>query len=91
MELLGSVLNKIFNDLGIDKSIKKYQIFSDWDEVVGQKIAAVTEPQRISDDKIIVKVKNDTWRNELVFYKSAILKKIQTKTGSHTINDIIFI
>ena len=91
MELLGSVLNKVFNDLGIEKSIKRYQVLSDWRKIVGKKIAEVTEPQRISDNKIIVKAKNDVWRNELVFYKTAILKKIQTKTGSQTIKDIIFI
>ena len=91
MELLGSVLNKFFNDLGIDQSIKRYQVLNDLNDIVGKKIADVTEPKRLADNKIIIKVKNDAWRNELVFYKTAILKKIQTKTGSQTIKDIIFI
>jgi len=91
MELLGSVLNKVFDELGINQSIKRYQVLSDWNDIVGKRISDLTEPQRVADNKIIVKVKNDSWRQELVFYKPAILNKIQTKTGSQTIKDIIFI
>jgi hypothetical protein len=38
-----------------------------------------------------VKVVNAPWRNELVFFKEEILKKIAARIGDGKINDIYFI
>ena len=91
MELIGNILNKCLADLGIQKPIKKYQALHSWHKIVGEKISKVTEPERVSDGKIFVKVKNDAWRTELVFYKKDIIHKINNAAGSSVVEDIIFI
>ena len=91
MQNLGEILHDTLQELGIEKSIKKYQALFVWPLVVGEKIASVTEPKYISKDKIFIKVKNAAWRNELVFHKAAILSSLNRKLGSGIINEIIFL
>lgn len=91
MKTIGTILLNYFKDLGIEKPLQRYHALDIWAEVVGEKLAEVTKPQRISEDKIIVKVKNDTWRYELGYHKTEIIHKINTRLGERVIKDIIFI
>ena len=91
MKTIGTILLNYFKDLGIEKPIQRYQALDIWAEVVGEKISEVTKPQRITKDKIIVKVKNDTWRYEIGYHKAEIIRKINTRLGGEVIKDIIFI
>ena len=91
MEQIGNILHQFFYELGIDKPILKFQALDMWSKVVGEKISEVTEPRRITDGKIFVKVKNDTWRNELVYYKKNIIEKLNNELGSRIVKDIILI
>jgi predicted nucleic acid-binding Zn ribbon protein len=91
METIGHILNKCLNDLGIQKSVKRYRALQIWHDVVGERISKVTEPVRMSDAKLFVKVKNDTWRNEIVFYKKEIIGNINKALGSAVIDDIVFL
>ena len=89
MELIGQILNKYLTDLGIQKPIINYKALHSWHEIVGEKISKVTEPERLSDGKIFVKVKNAAWRNELVFHKRDIIDKINRAVGSSVVKDIV--
>lgn len=91
METLGHILNKCLSDLGIQKSVKRYRALQIWHDVVGERISKVTEPVRMSDAKLFVKVQNDAWRNEIVFYKKEIIGNINKALGSAVIEDIILI
>ena len=91
MEKFGNILNHFLSELGIEKSIMKYQALNMWREVVGEKISEVTEPHRLTNGKMFVRVTNDSWRNELVFYKPEIIEKINDELGSKVVEDIILI
>jgi len=91
MKTIGKILLDYFKDIGIEKPIKRYQALEVWSEVVGEKLSEVTKPQRISAGTLVVKVKNDTWRYEIGYHKTEIVKKINKKLGDDIIEDIIFI
>ena len=91
MENISSIFNRIFISAGIEKPVRNYQTFVRWPDVVGDKIASVTEFLRFSNGKVFVKVKNDSWRNELVFYKQEIIDKINRDIGSNEVNDIVLL
>ncbi len=91
MKTIGNILLDYFKDIGIEKPIKRYQALDIWPEVVGEKLSEVTKPQRISAGKMVVKVKNDTWRYEIGYHRTEIIKRINTKLGDDVIKDIIFI
>jgi predicted nucleic acid-binding Zn ribbon protein len=91
MEQLGDILRLTLKEFGIEKPIKQYEVLWVWPQVVGEKIASVTEPRNIVNGKLFIKVKNAAWRNELVFLKKVLIEKLNQKTGSHLVKDIIMI
>jgi len=88
---LGNSLTMLLKRMGIERKVKEYQAFTEWPEIVGEKISKVTKPEKIAEDVLFVKVKNSAWRNELIFMKTEILKKIDQAIGSGIIKDIKFI
>jgi predicted nucleic acid-binding Zn ribbon protein len=91
LESLAAILEQYFRKVGITIPIKRYSVFGIWVEAVGPRIASVTEPTRISGDRLFVKVKNDVWRNELLFHKEELLQKLNRQLGGEMIRDIILI
>ncbi len=88
---LGDILKATIKELGIEKPIQQYEALVIWPQVVGEKIASVTEPKHIANGKLFIKVKNAAWRNELVFHRSDLIRKMNEKTGRVTVRDIILI
>jgi predicted nucleic acid-binding Zn ribbon protein len=91
MELLGNIIRNYLKDIGVEKPVKRYEALSLWNSVVGKRIADVTEPVRISDGKMFIKVKNDTWRNELLYHKQKIIRDINLRLETKAITDIVLI
>ena len=90
MESVGDILYKYLRDLGLAQSLKRFEVLRIWPEVVGDSISRVTEPQRLSDGILFVKVNNQTWRNELIYYKSELIRKVNIKMEFDIIRDIKF-
>jgi predicted nucleic acid-binding Zn ribbon protein len=91
LESLAVIFEQYFRKVGIATPIKRYAVFCEWKEIVGTRVASVTEPARISGERLFIKVKSDVWRNELIFHKADILKKINQRAGEETIKDIVLI
>ncbi|MCK9408586.1 MAG: DUF721 domain-containing protein [Bacteroidetes bacterium] len=90
MQTLGDALKMLVQSLGIEKQVEQYKIFDVWNEVVGQQVAKVAQPERLHNGVLIVSVNNAPWRNELTFRKREILEKIHEQTNSQSITDIKF-
>lgn len=65
-------------------------IIDQWDQLVGQKIAAVTSARRVDRQILWVKVSDSTWAYHLTLLKPQLLKKINQYAGENIINDIFF-
>lgn len=91
MEQLGSIIRKTIKELGIEKPIQQYEALHLWPKIVGEKIASVTEPRHIVKGKLFIKVKNATWRNELVFHRLELIKKMNQQLGRCVIKEIVLI
>ncbi len=91
MEHFGSIIQSFIHDLGIEKPILQYKALQIWPQAVGERISQVTEPVRFKDGKIFVRVKSDSWRNELVYYKSEIIQKINHSLGRKIVEEIILL
>jgi len=91
MERIGNIIVPFIKELGIDTKIKHYEALSIWSNVVGERIARVTEPERIVDGKLFIKVRNDAWRNELLYMKSDLISRVNMKLGRSLIKDILLI
>ena len=87
---IGDLLRKALQSVGIAERIDKQMAVTFWPEIVGEKLAEKSTAVRVEKDVLKVKVDSAPWRNELVFFKEDILKKIAARIGEGKINDIYF-
>lgn len=87
---LGSVIDALVRQLGIQTKLKQYDIVDVWGSIVGTQIADVTSIDKIEKNVLVVKVTAAPWRTELTFRKKEILEKIHAAMNSDAIKDIRF-
>jgi len=88
MKTLGQALKQLIKDLGIESEIIHHQAVQLWPEVVGRKIASISQAEKIDGKILFVKVKNDSWRNELVFLKKDIIERLNKRIGKKIVEDL---
>jgi len=89
-QALGQIFKDLFRDLGIARSIEQHGALAIWDEVVGERVAGLTQPERIERGILTVRVNSPVWRNELVFMKADIVRKINETLNKDVVKDIKF-
>ena len=87
---IGKLLRKTLEAAGIAERVDRQMAVAFWAEIVGPKLAQKTTALRVEKDVLKVKVVSAPWRNELVFLKKEILKKVADRIGAGKINDIYF-
>ncbi len=87
---IGNVFTQLFRDLGIDKAIQQNMAVSQWAEIVGERIAQISEADRIENGVLYVKVSSPVWRNELVFMKSSLINSVNEALTKNVVKDIKF-
>jgi predicted nucleic acid-binding Zn ribbon protein len=61
--------------------ISSFQTLVNWKEIVGETLAAVTEPLKIEKEVLLIRVEEAAWRSELQFMKPELLRKIRENAG----------
>ncbi|MBT3229173.1 MAG: DUF721 domain-containing protein [Candidatus Marinimicrobia bacterium] len=89
-QIIGNVFTQLFQDLGIDKAIQQNMAVSRWAEIVGERIAQISEAERIEKGVLYVKVSSPVWRNELVFMKSNLINTVNEALAKTVVKDIKF-
>jgi len=62
-----------------------------WQECVGSTIGENTTIKNFKNGILTIKTKTSVWRNELLFQKTDIIKKINLKLDKNKIKDIRFL
>lgn len=88
---IGKILNDLVGDLGIDKKLAETRACLLWDNVVGEKLSSVTSVSSTRRGKLFVRVKTASWRNELLFLKERIIRRLNEKVGQNVVKDIVFL
>lgn len=88
MKTLGQALGQLIKELGIESEIIHHQAVQLWPEVVGRKIANISQAEKIDGKILFIKVKNDSWRNELVFLKKDIIERLNKRIGKKVVEDL---
>lgn len=87
---IGTLIPSLLDELGLSATLKDYRVLDRWPEIVGGKIASVTSAERLKDGRLWVKVRHSTWRSELQFLKTDLIRKINETFGETIVKDIIF-
>ena len=91
MQELKSAISLFLKKNNLETGVNQNNALLIWESVVGDKIGQNTTPDKVEHGVLTVKVKNSTWRQELVFEKQSILTKLNLKLGNKTIREIRFI
>ena len=87
---LGQLIDRLLRNYNLQRRVKESSVITIWHSAVGKKISRVTEPIKVQDGKLFVRVSTPSWRNELVLMKPHIKEKINTQIGEDILSDIIF-
>jgi len=87
---LGDVLESFLSRSGLKRRIQEQKILDLWEKVVGQAVAERTEPIRVQNRVLQVKVDSSVWMQQLQFMKSLILQKFQQQLGGNFLQDLRF-
>lgn len=87
---LKEALEGYFKGKRWDKKLKGYQAINCWEEVVGEEIAQHSQPIKIQDQTLLLRVKSNVWANELNLRKGELIQKINLKAGEEIISNILF-
>ena len=85
---LGRIIPELLKEFGLDKKARNYDIITHWDEIVGEKIAAVTKAEKLDRGVLTVRVLNSVWRYELTLHSKTILQKIASEYGPGLVSEI---
>ncbi len=87
---LSDVFNELLHNEGLHDKIRKAKVISLWADIVGPHITKNTFNLRFDDNKLIVHVKSDALRHELMFMKTQIIHHIHQRIKEEFIEDILF-
>jgi predicted nucleic acid-binding Zn ribbon protein len=85
---IGVILSSLIKKLGFEKKLSELDAVLLWPEVVGQKIAEISEAIKITDGKLVVKVPDPTWRNQLIYFKREFIAGLNARLGKAVVKDI---
>lgn len=86
-EALESYLEKA----GISEKIEAASVVPEWPALVGDGIAAVTTPLRVSNGVLFVAVRSSAWLSELKLMERDILKRLNAGKAKGRISSIRFV
>ena len=86
-----TILGQLLKKYNLENDMFHQTIFYSWQEIVGHKLAKICEPVELERGKLVLKVKNEIWRQELGKKRKELLNSIKTKSKVNKINSIEFI
>jgi hypothetical protein len=87
----GTVLGDLLERLDVRDRLRAYGVWNVWAEEVGEIIAAKTEPIRIEDGKLFVRVGSSTWMQELQYLKDEIRTRLNRRLGAPIVRDLYLV
>lgn len=87
---LGAVLQQALKASRIDVDLEAYELWQQWNDVVGPAIAENTRPEAIKGKLFLVNVSSAPWMQQLQFLKPALIEKLNETLGKEVVGDIRF-
>lgn len=88
---LGEALEGFLRRSGIGERIEAASVIPEWEQRVGDRIAAVTTPLRVSGGTLFVSVRSSAWLMELKLIERDVLRKVNAGKGTGRIQRIRFV
>lgn len=90
MQSVGSVLDRVLADLGLEPALRGWRAVETWPRVVGPRIAARTRAVAFRDGTLHVEVEGSAWLHEIGFLKRDLLRRLHEALGSDEVKELRF-
>jgi predicted nucleic acid-binding Zn ribbon protein len=84
-------LQKYLDKAGISEKIEAASVVPDWPRLVGEGIAGVTTPLRVTNGVLVVGVQSSAWLSELKLMEREIIKRLNAEKVRGKISAIRFV
>ena len=84
-------LQKYLDKAGISEKIEAASVVPDWPRLVGEGIAGVTTPLRVTNGVLVVGVQSSAWLSELKLMEREIIKRLNAEKDRGKISAIRFV
>jgi predicted nucleic acid-binding Zn ribbon protein len=88
--ILKAILERVMREQDFKGDIEAYRVFSEWTDIVGQKVAGHTRPVRLGDRILYVEVDDHLWLAQLKYMKADMLRKIDRAIKPGLFRDLKF-
>lgn len=88
---VSTVLRNVLKRVDPDQQLRAYDIWSFWNDEVGEGIARRAQPARFRNGILFVSVATHSWMQELQFLKEDIRGRLNARLGAALVRDIFFI
>ena len=79
-ERVANVVAEFLAQRGLAERVEQAGVIPEWSRLVGEQIAAVTDPQSISaNGTLFVAVTTNAWMNELSLLEPELLRSLNTR------------
>ncbi|MBF0370465.1 MAG: DUF721 domain-containing protein [Magnetococcales bacterium] len=87
---VGSLIEAVAGRFLDNPRNRAMKIWKPWREAVGATLASHTEPTRLKEGTLTIRVDSPAWATQLSFLKPQLLQKLNSLDAKHRIKDIRF-
>jgi predicted nucleic acid-binding Zn ribbon protein len=88
---VSAVLRNVLQRVDPDQQLRAYDIWTFWDDEVGEGIARRAQPARFRNGILFVTVATHSWMQELQYLKDSIRERLNARLGAALVRDIYFV
>jgi len=86
---VGEIFNDLIQKQGLSQGLERIRVFEAWNEVVGEKLAALTIDKYYKDGRLVCVIGSSVAKNELFMRRIEIADNINSKLGSQVLKHVI--
>lgn len=89
-EQLGSIINQLIRQEGLETPLNQYRLIESWKEVMGEGIARYTGNLFIKNQTLFVQIKSSVLKQDLSMSRGNLVKRLNEHVKAQVITDITF-
>ncbi len=89
MHSLGDLLKDVVQRFRLTDELQKSRLPRYWAEVVGERVASLTEVRSFENGILRIHVHEAPWRNELMLRREELRSQLNARMGSELIREIV--
>ncbi|PZP16213.1 MAG: DUF721 domain-containing protein [Brachybacterium faecium] len=82
------VLRRVLGDLGWTAGMSAGRVLEEWDDIVGERIAAHCSPVSFEDGVLVVSASSSAWASQMRMITPQLITTIEEHIGSHVVSEL---